>query len=244
VPEAMGEAFYEPRRAALARSLSGHGSHLEIEEQRRGRTRVISSTYLPHIRDGAVQGIYVLSTDATSAREYERQLHALAHSDHLTGLPNRRSYEERLAQAIARSRRSAMPLALAYLDVDNFKQINDTLGHAVGDAVLREFSKRLSSTVRSTDTVARLAGDEFVVVLEQVGSPLECRRIADKLLDAIRAPFEVDGRQLAVTSSIGFAWCPRPELAALTHAADDALYQSKRAGRDQSSVVVLAGCTA
>ncbi|WP_296946855.1 diguanylate cyclase domain-containing protein [uncultured Massilia sp.] len=244
VPEAMGEAFYEPRRAALARSLAGHGSHLEIEEQRRGRTRVISSTYLPHIRDGAVQGIYVLSTDATSAREYERQLHALAHSDHLTGLPNRRSYEERLAQAIGRSRRSAMALALAYLDVDNFKQINDSLGHAVGDAVLREFAKRLSATVRSTDTVARLAGDEFVVVLEQVGSPLECQRIADKLLDAIRMPFVIDGRTLEVTSSIGFAWCPRPELAALTHAADDALYQSKRAGRDQSSVVVLAGCPA
>jgi diguanylate cyclase (GGDEF)-like protein/PAS domain S-box-containing protein len=241
VADAMGDAFYEPRRAALARCLSGHGSHLEIEEQRRGRTRVISSTYLPHIRDGVVQGIYVLSTDATSAREYERQLHALAHSDHLTGLPNRRSYEERLAQAIARSRRSAMPLALCYLDVDHFKQINDTLGHAVGDAVLREFSQRLSSTVRSTDTVARLAGDEFVIVLEQVGTPLECRRVADKLLDAIRPPFTVDGRTLNVTSSLGFAWSPRPELAALTHAADDALYQSKRAGRDQSSVVVLAG---
>ncbi|MDN4053056.1 diguanylate cyclase [Massilia sp. YIM B02763] len=244
VPEAMGEAFYEPRRAALARCLSGHGSHLEIEEQRRGRTRVISSTYLPHIREGRVQGIYVLSTDATSAREYERQLHALAHSDHLTGLPNRRSYEERLAQAIARSRRSAMPLALCYLDVDHFKQINDTFGHAVGDAVLREFAKRLSGTVRSTDTVARLAGDEFVIVLEQVGSPLECQRVADKLLEAIRPPFQVDGRTLDVTSSLGFAWCPRPELAALTHAADDALYQSKRAGRDRSSVVVLAGCPA
>ena len=244
VLEAMGEAFYEPRRAALARCLSGHGSHLEIEEQRRGRTRVISSTYLPHIRDGAVQGIYVLSTDATSAREYERQLHALAHSDHLTGLPNRRSYEERLAQAVARSRRGATPLALAYLDVDHFKQINDTLGHAVGDAVLREFARRLSSTVRSTDTVARLAGDEFVIVLEQVGSPLECRRIGDKLLDAIRVPFEIDGRKLDVTSSLGFAWCARPDLALLAHTADDALYQSKRAGRNQSSVVVVTACPA
>jgi diguanylate cyclase len=244
VQEAMGDAFYEPRRAALARCLSGHGSHLEIEEQRRGRTRVISSTYLPHIRDGVVQGIYVMSTDATSAREYERQLHALAHSDHLTGLPNRRSYEERLVQAIGRSRRSAMPLALVYLDVDHFKQINDTLGHATGDAVLREFGRRLAHTVRSTDTVARLAGDEFVIVLEQVGSPLECRRIGDKLLEAIRPPFDIGGRTLDVTSSIGFAWCPQPELAALTHAADDALYQSKRAGRDQASVLVVAACAA
>jgi diguanylate cyclase (GGDEF)-like protein/PAS domain S-box-containing protein len=239
VVDAMGEAFYAARREALQRCLAGHASHLEIEERRRGRTRVISSTYLPHLRDGVVQGIYVLSTDATAAREYERQLHALAHSDHLTGLPNRRSYEERLAQAIARARRGATPLALAYLDVDHFKQINDSLGHAVGDAVLREFGRRLAATVRSTDTVARLAGDEFVVVLEQVGSPLECERVAAKLLDAIRAPFELDGRTLAVTSSIGIAWSARPDQAALAHAADESLYRSKHAGRDTASVLVV-----
>jgi diguanylate cyclase (GGDEF)-like protein/PAS domain S-box-containing protein len=239
VVDAMGEAFYAARREALQRCLAGHASHLEIEEQRRGRTRVISSTYLPHLRDGVVQGIYVLSTDATAAREYERQLHALAHSDHLTGLPNRRSYEERLAQAIARARRGATPLALAYLDVDHFKQINDSLGHAVGDAVLREFGRRLAATVRSTDTVARLAGDEFVVVLEQVGSPLECERVAAKLLDAIRAPFGLDGRTLAVTSSIGIAWSARPDQAALAHAADESLYRSKHAGRDTASVLVV-----
>lgn len=238
VLEAMGETFYAPRRAALERCLQGHASALEIEEERRGRRRVISSTYLPHVRDGVVQGIYVLSTDATSAREYERQLHALAHSDHLTGLPNRRSYEERLAQAIARSRRSAMAMALVYLDVDHFKQINDSLGHASGDAVLREFAKRLSATVRSTDTVARLAGDEFVIVLEQVGSARECARIADKLLEAVRADFLVDGQPRRITTSIGIAWSAHPEQAALAHAADEALYQSKRAGRDTSSVLV------
>jgi diguanylate cyclase (GGDEF)-like protein/PAS domain S-box-containing protein len=239
VLESMGEAFYAPRREALERCLAGHGSHLEIEEVRRGRTRVISSTYLPHVRDGVVQGIYVLSTDATSAREYERQLHALAHSDHLTGLPNRRSYEERLAQAVARARRCATPLALAYLDVDHFKQINDGLGHAVGDAVLREFAQRLAATVRSSDTVARLAGDEFVVVLEQVGSPLECERIAAKLHDAIRPPFALDGRALQVTSSIGIAWSPHPDPSALAHVADEALYVSKHAGRDRASVFVV-----
>lgn len=238
IPEAMGDAFYAPRRAALERCLSGHGSYLEIEEERRGRKRVISTTYLPHLRDGKVQGIYVLSTDATSSREYERQLHALAHSDHLTGLPNRRSYEERLVQAISRSRRSATPLALAYLDVDHFKQINDSLGHASGDAVLREFGRRLNATVRNTDTVARLAGDEFVIVLEQVGSPLECRRIGDKLLEAMQAPFEIDGKKLPVTASIGFAWSAHPEQATLTHGADAALYASKRAGRNTASVQV------
>jgi diguanylate cyclase (GGDEF)-like protein/PAS domain S-box-containing protein len=239
VLESMGEAFYAPRREALERCLAGHGSHLEIEEVRRGRTRVISSTYLPHVRDGVVHGIYVLSTDATSAREYERQLHALAHSDHLTGLPNRRSYEERLEEAVARARRGATPLALAFLDLDNFKQINDGLGRAVGDAVLREFAQRLAATVRSIDTVARLAGDEFVVVLEQVGSPLECERIAAKLHDAIRSPFALDGRSLHVTSSIGIAWSPHPDPSALAHLADEALYRSKHAGRDTASVFVV-----
>jgi diguanylate cyclase (GGDEF)-like protein/PAS domain S-box-containing protein len=238
IPDAMGEAFYAPRRAALERCLSGHGSYLEIEEERRGRKRVISTTYLPHLRDGKVQGIYVLSTDATSSREYERQLHALAHSDHLTGLPNRRSYEERLVQAISRSRRSATPLALAYLDVDHFKQINDSLGHAGGDAVLREFGRRLNASVRNTDTVARLAGDEFVIVLEQVGSPLECRRIGDKLLEAMQAPFEIDGKRVPVTASIGFAWSAHPEQAGLTQGADAALYESKHAGRNAWSVRV------
>jgi diguanylate cyclase (GGDEF)-like protein/PAS domain S-box-containing protein len=237
VPEAMGEAFFAPRRAALERCLEGHGSALEIEEERRGRRRVISTTYLPHVRDGVVQGIYVLSTDATSAREYERQLHALAHSDHLTGLPNRRSYEERLVQAIARARRSAMAMALVYLDVDHFKQVNDSLGHASGDAVLREFARRLSATVRTSDTVARLAGDEFVIVLEQVGSARECGRIADKLLEALRADFLVDGQPRRVTASIGIAWSAHPEQAALAHAADEALYQSKREGRDTATVL-------
>jgi diguanylate cyclase (GGDEF)-like protein len=183
--------------------------------------------------------VYVLSLDATSARDYERQLHALAHSDHLTGLPNRRSYEERLVQAVGRSRRNGMALALAYLDVDNFKQINDTLGHAVGDAVLSAVARRLSGAVRVTDTVARLAGDEFVIVLEQVGSPLECERIGAKLLEAIRPALEAGGRTLQVTASIGIAWCARPEQGALAHAADEALYQSKRAGRNTATVHVL-----
>jgi len=238
VPDAMGEAYFAPRRAALERCLEGHASALEFEEERRGRRRVISTTYLPHVRDGVVQGIHVLSTDATSAREYERQLHALAHADHLTGLPNRRSYEERLVQAIARARRSAVPMALAYLDLDHFKQVNDSLGHAGGDAVLREFGKRLSATVRSSDTVARLASDEFVVVLEQVGSARECARIADKLLEALRADFTIDGKAHQIKASIGIAWSAHPEQAALAHTAGEALVQSKRAGRDTASVLV------
>jgi diguanylate cyclase (GGDEF)-like protein/PAS domain S-box-containing protein len=241
VLEAMGEEFFAPRRVALESCLAGNASHVEIEEERRGRRRVISACYLPHVRDGAVQGAYVLATDATSAREYERQLHTLAHSDHLTGLPNRRSYEDRLAQAVSRAKRGAQALALAYLDIDHFKHINDTLGHAVGDGVLCEFSRRLSGAVRISDTVARLAGDEFVILLEQVGSPLECERIAAKLLEAIRAPFIVGNHTLRVSASIGIVWSPHPDAGTLTQGADAALYRSKDAGRDSATVTVVDG---
>jgi diguanylate cyclase (GGDEF)-like protein len=110
--------------------------------------------------------------------------------------------------------------------------------------VLREFGKRLSATVRSTDTVARLAGDEFVVVLEQVGSARECGRIADKLLEALRADFTIDGKAHQVKASIGIAWSAHPEQAALAHAAGEALCQSKRAGRDTASVLVASASPA
>jgi diguanylate cyclase (GGDEF)-like protein len=143
-------------------------------------------------------------------------------------------------QAIARARRSAMAMALVYLDVDNFKQVNDSHGHASGDAVLREFARRLSASVRATDTVARMAGDEFVVVLEQIGSARECGLVADKLLEAVRADFLVDGQPRRVTASVGIAWSAHPEQAALAQAADDALYQSKRAGRDTATVLAIA----
>jgi diguanylate cyclase (GGDEF)-like protein len=132
-----------------------------------------------------------------------------------------------------------MAMALVYLDVDNFKQVNDSYGHASGDAVLREFAKRLSASVRATDTVARLAGDEFVVVLEQIGSARECGLVADKLLDALRADILIDGQPRRITASVGIAWSAHPEQAALAHAADEALYRSKRAGRDTATVLAI-----
>ena len=125
----------------------------------------------------------------------------------LTGLPNRRQFAERLAEALGRSRRTQGSLALMFLDVDHFKAINDSFGHAAGDEVLREVARRLKATVRSTDTVARLGGDEFVTLLGGVADASELGRLADKVVTCMHAPFEVFGTALDVTTSVGVARC-------------------------------------
>ncbi|MEG2031112.1 MAG: GGDEF domain-containing protein [Janthinobacterium sp.] len=125
-------------------------------------------------------------------------------------------------------------MALAYLDIDRFKAINDSLGHNAGDAVLREFAARLARSVRASDLVARLAGDEFVIVFDGVKSAAEVRQIGNKILDAIRQPFALAGGPLAVTTSIGIAIFREGALAPaqLLDLADQALYQAKGQGRD------------
>jgi diguanylate cyclase (GGDEF)-like protein len=129
-----------------------------------------------------------------------------------------------------------MGVALLFLDVDHFKSINDTLGHAAGDAVLREFAARLRRSVRITDTVARLAGDEFVIALEGLHNDTESQAVARGILLQVRRPFEIEGRALAVTASIGIAYYDPAdgdiEVAALLARSDEALYVAKRAGRD------------
>jgi diguanylate cyclase (GGDEF)-like protein len=132
-----------------------------------------------------------------------------------------------------------MALALAYLDIDRFAHVNEMLGHAAGDAVLREVARRLRDAVRGGDTVARLESDQFVVLLEQVGSPLECERIAAKLMEALRPAFQVEGRELQISASIGIAWSACAEPVALAKGADDGLYRSKHAGRDTATVTVI-----
>src|SRR5439155_3250348 len=124
--------------------------------------------------------------------------------DVLTGLPNRRQFEEKLQEAVARSKRSDRPMALMFLDVDHFKQINDTHGHAAGDAVLKEFAARLQRCVRITDTVARLAGDEFVIILEGLHDIEDAELVARKIRAALQPPFVWGDLALSrITSSIG-----------------------------------------
>ena len=158
----------------------------------------------------------------------------LARFDSLTGLPNRNQFEEKLTEAIARSVRSKRAMAVMFLDIDHFKDINDTIGHHGGDAVLREFATRLQRCVRKTDTVSRLAGDEFTIILEGLQVDDETAVVASKIIGAMQEQFHIGNAARSVTTSIGIAVRRSDETnaEALLRRADEALYVAKSAGRN------------
>jgi diguanylate cyclase (GGDEF)-like protein/PAS domain S-box-containing protein len=191
--------------------------------------------------DGFATRMVGTSADVTERKRAEHELaqsrmelERAAWYDALTGLPNRNLLMDRLEQVLARSRRSRQLLALFYLDLDAFKAINDSLGHAAGDALLRQFAERLRRTVRAGDTVARMSGDEFVVLLEDLHEPRDADTIANTVVEAAREEFAIESTVLRVTTSIGIAFT-RGEVsgAELLKRADAALYHAKRAGRDR-----------
>ncbi|AWL03816.1 diguanylate cyclase domain-containing protein [Massilia oculi] len=171
----------------------------------------------------------------TAVAERTAELNALLLRDVLTGLPNRRALMEALPEAMARASRSAMPAALLFIDMDGFKAVNDTHGHEEGDELLRQFGARLAAAVRMTDLVARLAGDEFVVVLEMLASPGDAEDTAHKLLACIREPYTLLTTDVTVGASIGvalFAPTDKPDLDAWLARADHAMYAAKRDGKN------------
>ena len=185
-------------------------------------------------------GVYTSSNDITPLKQVERKLERLAQNDTLTGLPNRHMFNDGIAAALRRSQRSGTQVALLFLDIDGFKRINDSLGHAAGDEVLREFARRLSSCVRATDLVARLAGDEFVIVLEGIHTREECRFIARKIIAAMRGAFRAGDSIVSVTTSIGIALAVggATTAEALLKRADSALYAAKGLGRDTFEIAI------
>jgi len=233
--EIIGPELYAQRKPYLDQALRGERVSFELESTALEVHRHLKNEYIPDVqKDGSVAGIYALSSDVTAMKLVEQHLAQLARIDTLTGLPNRREFDERLAAAMSRARRSRRLLALLFLDLDRFKQINDTFGHAVGDEVLKIFGHRLLTCVRETDTVARLAGDEFMVVLEGLNTPAEPQLVAGKIIEAMSRPFDIEDRAMTVSTSIGIAVyegnAETPE--ALTARADGALYEAKRAGRN------------
>jgi diguanylate cyclase (GGDEF)-like protein/PAS domain S-box-containing protein len=238
IKQVLGDSYFEERKPSLERALGGAMSNVELKVSRKGHDRILSTTYIPHHRDGKVVGIYVLATDATASRQHERQLLALANADPLTGLPNRRMYEFNLAKALATNRRQKSGLALMYLDLDGFKQINDSFGHSTGDNVLVEFGKRIKPILRETDMLARLAGDEFTITLEAVTTLESCELVAKKILDALARPFMIASQRLAVSASIGVVFAgEQSSFQSLSHQADLALYSAKRSGKNRFSIV-------
>ena len=165
-------------------------------------------------------------------REREGDLRHLALHDPLTGLPNRTLFYERAAHAIATHARSATTFAVTYIDLDGFKQINDTLGHSAGDALLNEVAARLRQCVRAGDTVSRLGGDEFAVLAEQVGTIDDATIVADRIIRALKQPFEIDGRPHQIGASAGVALHEQGTSAEMTiRSADKAMYDAKAAGK-------------
>ena len=233
--ETRGEAVYGQLAPHVRLALRGEKASFVYTDTFDGAERHFQAHYVPDVDPrGEVQGFYAMTFDITALHETQRQLEKLAHVDALTGLPNRRQFDERIARALLRSRRSGQPLAVMFLDIDHFKLVNDALGHAGGDTVLCEFARRLKACVRATDTVARLAGDEFVVLLEGVR---ELPALAEKVVECVRSPFQVEGTTLAVSTSVGVASCGGESSAAEVLArADAALYEAKRGGRDRYSI--------
>jgi diguanylate cyclase (GGDEF)-like protein len=171
---------------------------------------------------------------ACEQRALASRLTHQAHHDALTGLPNRLLLEDRLGQSLAQAKRNQQQVALLFIDLDGFKGVNDTLGHAAGDALLKQVSARLADAVRASDTLARMGGDEFAVVLQEVRDTPSAMRVAEKLLEALRAPLRLEGRDLRVSASIGLAFYPEDGLDAdtLLRHADVAMYRAKASGRN------------
>ena len=195
--------------------------HGALEQQVRDRTRELRET------------VADLHREIEQRKRDQERIHWLAHYDVLTGLPNRLLLTERGEQAVEAARRSGAPLSIIFLDLDNFKHVNDSLGHRVGDALLVEMARRLRRTVRDRDTVARLSGDEFVLILPGANAQ-GAARVASKMQEAARAPVQLGHHELSVSPSMGIALFPEhgEDFESLIQAADTAMYRAKAEGRN------------
>jgi diguanylate cyclase (GGDEF)-like protein/PAS domain S-box-containing protein len=184
---------------------------------------------------GEVAHYVSIFSDITLSRKYQRQIERMAHYDGLTQLPNRTLLADRLQMAVAQTRRGGKLLAVAYLDLDGFKPINDALGHLAGDQALVEVAKRLRNSVRIGDTVTRLGGDEFVVLLSGLATSDECQHTLDRILNVLASPYFVASHRFEMSASIGVTLYPQDEVDpdTLIRHADQAMYIAKQAGRNR-----------
>jgi diguanylate cyclase (GGDEF)-like protein/PAS domain S-box-containing protein len=230
----------EPVRDPLALAVR-RGTTVGVGENclligRDGRESAIEDTASPvHDRHGRVIGAVIVFHDVGAARALSLRMTHLAQHDVLTGLPNRLLLTDRLDRAIASANRNGSSLAVLFMDLDRFKCINDRLGHAVGDQILRSVASRLVAGVRRSDTVSRLGGDEFVVLLTEVACAEDAAFSADNLMARIAEPHRIEGQDLYVTASVGIGVHPAdgPDAQAILEKADFALLRAKayRTGR-------------
>ncbi|WP_245727746.1 sensor domain-containing protein [Nitrosovibrio tenuis] len=211
--------------------------HFETVRLGKGNKPIDVSLTISPIKDGAgnVIGASKIARDITEAKESQARMQHLAHYDSLTGLPNRILLADRLKSAIADAARYSHRLALLFVDLDRFKLVNDSLGHEIGDQLLKNVAKRMQSTVRATDTISRVGGDEFIVLLSQVPSAEVPARIAEKLINVVSKPYRIEGHELTVTASVGISVYPDDgrDEGSLMRNADASMYSAKEAGRNR-----------
>jgi len=183
--------------------------------------------------EGEFLGITTACEEITERKRNEARIHQLAYYDPLSNLPNRTLFLDRLQKALALADRTTQPVAVLFLDLDNFKDINDTQGHDFGDRLLKEVAQRLSGCIRTTDTLARIGGDEFVVMLTSAGGQMTASATATRILESFRSPFDIEDRRIYAGISIGIALYPddASDLEGLMRSADTAMYQAKARGR-------------
>jgi diguanylate cyclase (GGDEF)-like protein len=200
-----------------------------------GEQRCIEVKLVPHpAEQGEIPGCYSMAIDITEEKQAEERIRHVAHHDSLTGLPNRLLFNDRLGQAIRLARRDARQFALLYLDLDKLKPVNDTLGHDAGDQLLKNVGERIHEQVRESDTVARVGGDEFAVILRDISSRQDAAAVAQKIIAALTAPFRLGNHPQAVEigTSIGIAVYPgdAQDHVTLIKIADAAMYSAKTRG--------------
>ncbi|MHB1061175.1 MAG: EAL domain-containing protein [Thiobacillus sp.] len=222
------------QRAMTDNETVGLGTNCVLV-RRDGFESAIEDSAAPiHDRDGEVTGAVIVFRDVSESRAMALEMAHLAQHDFLTSLPNRLLLTERFSHTIRMAQRNTKQVGLMFLDLDNFKHINDSLGHAIGDQLLQSVANRLVACVRTTDTVCRQGGDEFVILLAEIGQPQDAAQVAETLRAALGMPHLIDGHELHVTLSIGISVFPDDgtNVDALMQNADTAMYHAKAGGRD------------
>jgi diguanylate cyclase (GGDEF)-like protein/PAS domain S-box-containing protein len=227
----------EHARAAFRRILEARQSHEPAEfriRHRDGSWRTFESLGTNCLANPHIRGVVFNSRDVTDRKVIQQRIQHLAYHDNLTGLPNRSLLQDRLARSIARAERSHRRVAVLFIDLDNFKNINDTLGHDVGDELLRQVSRRLSECVRLEDTIARQGGDEFIVLLDSLDDGRGASIVAQKILNALRQPLVLGGGEQHVSGSVGIALYPEDgrDAQTLMKNADTAMFHGKGLGKN------------
>lgn len=238
VYDAEGQRMLKVDELPLYRALQGEDVHDEefiVRPPGRPERTLVASGRSFGTTSSNVMGAVVVLHDITNRKELERSLKHQASHDSLTGLPNRGALMEILAGAIARVERSGEAAAVLFMDIDDFKAINDTHGHQMGDLVLQTFAKRVADMLRKSDTVARLSGDEFVVIAEGLKHPkADALQIAHKVCKTAAAPISVGDDSLSISPSIGIALLRgRQSAEEILSQADTAMYRAKQRGSDQ-----------